>query len=105
MQDSGDNQLVVGLDTLRRHAWREAFEQLGAADAAESDAVPRHDRGSDRGSGLTSDMTAVRIVATCPGLSVLRRGALELRRLKTMAGIMTRVLAPLRRCHLGRRHG
>jgi hypothetical protein len=27
MQDSGDNQLVVGRDALRRHAWREAFER------------------------------------------------------------------------------
>jgi hypothetical protein len=35
MRGSGDNQLVVGRDALRRHAWHEAFEQLSAADAAE----------------------------------------------------------------------
>jgi hypothetical protein len=35
MRGSGDNQLIVGRDALRRHAWHEAFEQLGAADAAE----------------------------------------------------------------------
>jgi class 3 adenylate cyclase len=34
MPDSGDNQLVVGRDALRRHAWHEAFEQLSAADAS-----------------------------------------------------------------------
>jgi class 3 adenylate cyclase len=35
MRDSGDNQLLVGRDALRRHAWHEAFEQLSVADAAE----------------------------------------------------------------------
>jgi class 3 adenylate cyclase len=35
MRDSGDNQLAAGREALRRHAWREAFEQLRAADAAE----------------------------------------------------------------------
>jgi hypothetical protein len=34
MRDSGDYQLVIGRDALQRHAWREAFERLGAADAA-----------------------------------------------------------------------
>ena len=35
MRDSGDNQLAAGREALRRHAWREAFEQLRAADAVE----------------------------------------------------------------------
>lgn len=34
MRDSGEDQLAAGLEALRRHAWREAFEQLRAADAA-----------------------------------------------------------------------
>lgn len=35
MRDSGADQLAAGREALRRHAWREAFEQLRAADAVE----------------------------------------------------------------------
>ena len=35
MRDSGDDQIAAGREALRRHAWREAFEQLRDADAAE----------------------------------------------------------------------
>jgi len=34
MPDSREDQLAAGRDALRRHAWREAFEQLRAVDAA-----------------------------------------------------------------------
>lgn len=34
MRGGGDERLVAGRDALRRHAWREAFEQFRAADAA-----------------------------------------------------------------------
>jgi hypothetical protein len=36
MPDSGEDRLAAGREALRRHAWREAFEQLSSADAAES---------------------------------------------------------------------
>jgi tetratricopeptide (TPR) repeat protein len=35
MRDSREDQLAAGREALQRHAWREAFEQLRGADAAE----------------------------------------------------------------------
>ena len=35
MPDSGEDRLAAAREALRRHAWREAFDQLSAADAAE----------------------------------------------------------------------
>jgi tetratricopeptide (TPR) repeat protein len=35
MRDRGEDQLAAGREALQRHAWREAFEQLRAADLAE----------------------------------------------------------------------
>src|SRR4030095_13748966 len=34
MRDSREDQLAAGREALQRHAWREAFEQLRAADLA-----------------------------------------------------------------------
>ena len=36
MPDNREDQLAAGRDALRRHAWREAFQQLRDADAAEA---------------------------------------------------------------------
>jgi class 3 adenylate cyclase len=36
MPESRENQIAAGREALKRHAWHEAFEQLRAADAAES---------------------------------------------------------------------
>ena len=41
MRDSREDQFAAGREALQRHAWREAFEQLRAADPAE--ALPPED--------------------------------------------------------------
>ena len=74
--------------------------------SGQSDAVPRHDRGSYRGSGLTSDMSAVRIVAICYGSAAFRQGPGATASENNGGEIMIpRGRAPLRRRHPGGRHG